>query len=384
MNNTRSLEGYDEEFEDQVKKEYTNHLLVIAINNYQNGIPDLNNAVRDAEVVTQILQNQYNFSPSRTRILKDEQATRENIMQAFEYYCENLGEEDNLLFYYSGHGELYKILNEGYWIPFDGKQDNRSSWLANDTIKRYLENMNAHHILGIVDSCFSGSLFRSTSDSDNQHTLNYLNSMPSRWLLTAGRETVVPDGPAGGHSPFADTLIKQLKHNPESALPISSLSNNVLLSPALNKWEAKPRGEALKIKGSEGGQFIFYKKGHVPQEEESTVISSDSNRAVNAPTPVVNRSTTSEPKTFPAFINKIKMLIAEGSTKKALDLLGQKLNNDNRMASDIIMLKGRFNRVEKQFNQGTMTQTTYGIKTNQINYAFLSYLEDLEETDIIL
>lgn len=393
MSNMRSLEGYDEEFEDQVKKEYTNHLLVIAINTYQNGIRNLNNAVRDAETVTEVLQSQYDFSPSRTKIFTNEQATRESIIEAFEYYCENLGENDNLLFYYSGHGELYKTLNEGYWIPFDGRQNSRASWLANSTVKRHLENMSAHHILGIVDSCFSGSLFRSTK-SDISHTLKTLDSMPSRWLITAGRETVVSDGPEGGHSPFAKTLISHLRKNAENALSTSTLSNRILMSPSLNRTHAKPRGEALHISGSEGGEFIFYKKGYIPTGEESpnnekeetltkTVANPSQNKETNVPAPPREQN---PPQQFtPASLKTyLRNLIADGSTKQALDLLGQKLNNDNRLASDIILLKGRFNRMEKQYSRGVLTEAAYGMQTNQINHAFLSYLDDLEETDIIL
>ena len=43
-------------------------------------------------------------------------------------------EEDYLLIYYAGHGELDKDENRGYWLPVDASYEMRSKWISNQRI----------------------------------------------------------------------------------------------------------------------------------------------------------------------------------------------------------------------------------------------------------
>jgi len=259
----------------------TNHLLIIGIDSYENGIDDLNNAVRDAVTVKNLLLESYQFSEQNTKVLLNKDATRRNIIRSFEDFIERLTPKDNFVFYFSGHGDMYAPTNRGYWIPADGEPDGRDTWLSNNTISDFMEFMKAHHIFGIVDSCFSGALFRKSTQK-NTNTLYYLDSYPSRWLLTAGRETIVPDGVPGTHSPFAKTLISKLKYNPDDALAVSKLCTDVTMSESLDRVNAKPKGSALPLSSSQDGEFIFYKKGYTPVQvkKEKRINTS---REINSP-----------------------------------------------------------------------------------------------------
>lgn len=390
-NNSKGVAGYNSLADFDNTSTRTNHLLVIAIDEYNHGIPDLNNAVRDAKAVADLLLAHYQFEEKNTQYLFNEKATRENIIKVFEQYCENLSKDDNLVFYYSGHGELYKTTKRGYWIPSDGKQGNRASWLSNSDIRDYLSSVPAHHVLGIVDSCFSGTLFNKNvaSTSVPDQTISFLDSYPSRWLLTAGRETIVSDGEPGGHSPFAQTLLNQLEYNPASALNISALANQVLMSPALNRVNAKPLGKALDIPNSENGQFIFYKKDFVASENSSSDFQShpapnqDTRQVSNPVTttlPASNQATS--PPSFEQLVKQLKTLVSDAETEKALDLLDKKIKPDSQIGKDLPILQSRYNRLHKQQIRGLITESNYNMTLNQINYALLSYVEDLEEEDV--
>ena len=80
-------------------------MLVIGIDEYQS-ISPLQNAVRDAKAVADILLSKYSFDHELTIELYNEKATHEDIIGALDLLADKVNEEDNLLIYYAGHGLL--------------------------------------------------------------------------------------------------------------------------------------------------------------------------------------------------------------------------------------------------------------------------------------
>ena len=242
----------------------TNYLLIIGVDKYSNGITPLDNAVKDAKSFQDLLLKNYQFEKRRLTTLFNEEATRSNIIKTFRDLLNGLTDDDNLVFYYSGHGEVLQSgrRKRGYWIPYDAVLHNAATYLSNNAITELFQDSYAHHIFGIVDSCFSGSLFKTKSLSSVEERLE---SAPSRWLLTAGRMEVVSDGSLGENSPFASSLLTHLKTNTEDVLWTSELCNRVLKSVSYNTDKQMPRGEPLQNVGHMGGQFVFYKKGYKPK-----------------------------------------------------------------------------------------------------------------------
>ena len=58
-----------------------------------------------------------------------------------------LKENDNLLIYYAGHGELDKAENRGYWLPVDASYELRSKWISNTRIVDRIKATKAKHVL---------------------------------------------------------------------------------------------------------------------------------------------------------------------------------------------------------------------------------------------
>ncbi len=137
----------------------TNYLLAIAINDYLH-CSKLNNAVRDAEALIELLTTRYHFDPAHVTFIKDAEATERRIRRAFDRLIDVVTEQDNLIVYFSGHGRHHERRG-GYWIPVEAgtSDDDWSDYLPNDTIKSYLSKIKSFHTFLIADSCFSGSLF---------------------------------------------------------------------------------------------------------------------------------------------------------------------------------------------------------------------------------
>ena len=99
---------------------------------------------------------EYNFDLSNITILKDEQATQNNIYKGLRGLIEKITPKDNLIIYFSGHGYFDEVLNEGYWIPVDANANAQGEYLPNSSILKIIESINSQHTFLIADACFSG------------------------------------------------------------------------------------------------------------------------------------------------------------------------------------------------------------------------------------
>lgn len=236
------------------KKKGFNYLFVIAIDAYVH-CPKLYNCINDAEGLIDILTTQYEFDAKYITTLFNEEATEGNIFKAFRKLITKVTAKDNVIIYFSGHGEYDEVFDEGYWIPVNARLGAHEDFVPNSKIKNILEAIKSKHTFLIADSCFSGSLF---TQFKSAAVAERLENDPSRWGLTAGRNEVVSDGQMGDHSPFADSLLYHLKEN-EVPLGVATLCNRVIEN-VVASAEQTPRGEPLKVKGHRGGQFFFHPK----------------------------------------------------------------------------------------------------------------------------
>lgn len=229
-----------------------NHLLAICIDEYEN-CPELYNCVKDGESFIQLVQQHFRFLHENIQFISNKKATQANIIKAFRQIAASFTEEDNLIVYYSGHGLYDKVLDEGYWIPVDAEMGNNGDYISNAEIIKFLKAIKAHHIVLIIDSCFSGTL----AQYKNLEGLERAEEFPSRWLLTSGRQEPVLDGKPGDHSPFAEGILDYLKRHKKDNVLISNLIQYVKTAVARNV-EQIPLGSPLHGVGDKGGEFVFH------------------------------------------------------------------------------------------------------------------------------
>ncbi len=88
---------------------------------------------------------------SQIQLLIDETATRDNILLALKTISAKAGQNDAVLFYFSGHGL------DGSFVPvdFDGLRNR----ISHEEIRHILASARARHKLVFGDACHSGSLY---------------------------------------------------------------------------------------------------------------------------------------------------------------------------------------------------------------------------------
>jgi uncharacterized repeat protein (TIGR01451 family) len=237
------------------------YALVIGIDQYSGEWPKLQNAVNDAKSVAQTLSGKYTFQYLKT--LYDQDATRDNILNEFEWLMKNAKENDNVLIYYSGHGEYIQSMDKGFWVPFDASSKSVSKYISNEDIRSFLTGIHSKHTLLITDACFSGDIFRGktmTIPYDNS-TKYYqkVYSLTSRKALTSGGVEPVMDKGKEGHSIFAYYFLQALGKNSDKYIDAGQVFD-FLKIPVVNNSYQTPLYSPVRNTGDEGGQFIFILK----------------------------------------------------------------------------------------------------------------------------
>ncbi len=229
------------------------HALVIGNNDYKH-LPDLKTAVNDAETIARLLKDEYGFDVS---LLTN--ADRNQILDALDIYREELGEFDNLLIYYAGHGWLDESAGQGYWLPVDAKKNRRSGWISNAAISATMRALDAKHVMVVADSCYSGTLIRGLRVPDR--TADYIQRMAikrARVVMTSGGLEPVADLGGSGHSPFAKAFLDVLGENRsvmDGTTMFSLLRRLVMLSA-----DQTPEYSDARKAGHDGGDFLFVRK----------------------------------------------------------------------------------------------------------------------------
>jgi hypothetical protein len=235
----------------------SNHLLAIGINTYSSPLPPLQNCVNDVEDIARILVRNYDFADKDVRLLRNDEATRRNMIEALDGYGpghdRSLTEKDSLILFFAGHGELRNGI--GLWIPVDAR--GFSDYLHVSTIWDFLGTIKARHILVLADACFAGSFFASARSAD---PTKLAEQRPSRYVLAAGRDGPVSDGSVGENSPFAAALKRRL-NTAEGAIGAVTLGEQVREDVVrFSQGAQEPRHGELTIAGNEHGQFFFHPK----------------------------------------------------------------------------------------------------------------------------
>jgi hypothetical protein len=241
------------------------YALIIGNNDYQQ-FSTLATAVNDARETDKLLRQKYKF---KTRLLLN--ADRYSILSALNELRETLGEDDNLLIYYAGHGILDDTNDRGYWLPVDADTNNNANWISNTAITDILNVINAKHILVVADSCFSGTLTqtplaRSQADIPTDVRTEWIKVMAetrARITLTSGGLEPVLDGGGGAHSLFAKAFLATLRNNDEILEGYSlyyqilnRMGSNVVSSVAERSGQV-PQYAPIHLAGHESGEFFF-------------------------------------------------------------------------------------------------------------------------------
>ncbi len=241
-------------FAEKINKESKYYGLIIGINDYEDpAIPCLENPIKDAQSLYDVLTIEYNFDKENIQFLKN--AKREDIIISFGQLAKKITPNDNLLIFYAGHGWWDQDANNGYWLPSDARRDNKVAWFRNSALVDHLKEIDSKHTLLIADACFGGAIFKTrTAFPDASKAIEKLYELPSRKAMTSGTLTEVPD-----RSVFIQFLVERLKNNTEQYLSSEQLFSSFRIA-VINNSDVVPQYGEIRNVGDQGGDFIFIKK----------------------------------------------------------------------------------------------------------------------------
>ena len=237
-----------------IKKKHRYYALLMAVDQYQDpAIHSLDEPIKDAGLLKQVLTEKYTFEESDIMFLKN--PTMEDMVVAFDDLARRIESTDFLLIFYAGHGYFDTQSNIGYWLPSDALQKNHAKWFRNSALVENIRAINSKHTLLVADACFSGGIFKTRAPFDNASAdIGDMMRHASRKAMTSGSLTTVPD-----KSIFMKYLIKVLSENNNKYLSSEDLFDEVKRAMKTNA-DTKPLYGEIQNAGDESGTFVLIRK----------------------------------------------------------------------------------------------------------------------------
>ena len=229
--------------------------LIIGVSEYNDTRLKLDNPIKDAKKLKEILVKRYSFADSTIILVLN--PTRQKILAELFKLRKTIRPDDNLLIFYAGHGYWDEDARQGYWWPKDVSTADLSNWLSNSDLREQVRSIKSAHTLLISDACFSGGIFKTRDGNEIMNAtkdIQLLYKMPSRRAMTSGTMTTVPD-----KSVFLEYFLKRLTENQNKFLSSQQLFAS-LRSAVINNSNVVPQDGVIAETGDEGGDFIFILK----------------------------------------------------------------------------------------------------------------------------
>lgn len=179
----------------------------------------------------------------RIKLLIDEAATRDNILNAMQSILLRADQNDVVMFYFSGHGL------DGSFLPYDYNGYNNRLW--HDEVLSVFDESKAKHKIVLADACYSGSLTKNKSP----------NGSPSAKLFDAFEQS------KGG------TALLMSSKQDEVSLEDHGLRQGIFshfLIKGIKGGADSDRNKTVTI--NELYQYVYYKVRSYTQNEQTPVL----------------------------------------------------------------------------------------------------------------
>lgn len=254
----------------EFKKDWKDYALLIGVSEYDDkkNLKFLPNAVPDMESLKTNLETIYGFE---CKLLQNPK--KADVVQALDWYEQNLTDKDRLLVCFSGHGERDEV-GEGYLLLKDSAIEGDEKYreyqraLQHSYLNRRLLMLKAHRIMLVLDSCYSG-IFENTMKSGERKDEAAYEGIPREELIRrkifapsykwfASGTGPTPDGKPGQHSPFMKAFLESLQTfgGKDSVLLSSEIESE------LASIDPEPKSGKVEAKEKTSSDFIFIAQDH--------------------------------------------------------------------------------------------------------------------------
>lgn len=244
--------------------------IVVGIDNYAKW-PRLEYASHDAQAVADTLTGQFGFPSSQVIVLKNEQATRNNILAAFHDRLadDRTSRNDRVFVFFAGHGATRKLASGrdlGYIIPVDSDPNAfATDAIAMSDLQNIAESMKAKHVMFVMDACYSGLGLTRGGPSSSAFLRENARRSARQMLTAGGADQQVADAGPNGHSVFTWVLLQALagKGDLNGDGLITGTELAAYVAPAVSAVSQQTPAFG-SLPGSQGGEFVF----QVPDSQE--------------------------------------------------------------------------------------------------------------------
>lgn len=203
--------------------------VVVGISSYQDpAIPGLRFAHRDAEALQELLLSEVagmdGYDLDNVILLTNEEATFRNIRTALRGFLTSATEQDQVMFYFAGHGVRDPARPEDYYfLTHDTELDNLAGTaLPMSDLEQALQSLEYRDLILIADACHSGDMTTQVAFRDAFGYNDINDIFRERFQESRGGEVVFTAGEGrdlsqegerwgGGHGVFTYHLLEGLR-----------------------------------------------------------------------------------------------------------------------------------------------------------------------------
>jgi uncharacterized caspase-like protein len=207
-----SVEGY---------RSIMKYAVLVGINGYSGDyIPNLNYAVSDATELYRVLTDprRGGFQPENVVLLTDAgdiPPTAANIGKAMKRMISQVGEDDLVLVFFSGHG--YEEEGRAYLLPSDADIDALDyTAIERDAFVRQIDKLAAAKVVVILDACHAGGISRggkgvgTDAALSNRYYEKFLGSKGRAFIASCSGGQLSWEDDQSGHGVFTNSLVRGL------------------------------------------------------------------------------------------------------------------------------------------------------------------------------
>ena len=232
--------------------------VVIGLDKYDDKrIPQLIGASQDAGAISQLLEKQLGYE---VELLID--VNKEDIFRALNNLVAQAQDNDSLLVYFAGHGEMVESTGLGYWIPRNAQADDPRTWMSNADLNRLLANARSRQMAVIADSCYSGRFTSETkiSLSSQAPVIEDLLQRRAVTVMSSGSDEPVADTGKDGHSVFTWNLMERLK-DVDTWVSGASMFDSVRVAVERELPQTPQYGASVSAGHEVGADYLFERRG---------------------------------------------------------------------------------------------------------------------------
>ena len=350
--------------------------IVIGIDDYAQW-PKLEYASRDAQAIADLLTGQFGFPSGQVIVLKNREATRNNILAAFH---DRLAEDhtqknDRVFVFFAGHGATRRLASGrdlGYIIPVDSDpKEFATDAIAMTDIQNIAESLRAKHVLFVMDACYSGLGLTRGGPSSSAFLRENARRTARQMLTAGGADQQVADSGPNGHSVFTWVLLQALSGkadlNGDGLITGTELA--AYLAPAVSAVSQQTPAFG-SLPGSQGGEFVFQVPGN--QEflnADTTQLSAEAialNSRVDAAQEAKSAASGKAPVTVPDLQGGRSTLIVPAAVPVSDRQRAQQANDRGLQ----LYREKRYDEAVAQFTEALKLRPDFALAANNLGFVY--------------